>query len=186
MAGLRCPWMSEFIFGTRINTDIIDLDKTLPMMHKALNFVSHVAFRNGIILMITRYPQHIPIIERMALEAGEYSHCKTWKQGTFTDSTSSFGSVIRLPDLCIFFHTHDKLNEPHMAIEETSKMLVPTMAICDTDTDPSLISYPIPANDDSMSSIELYAKIFKQAILNAKKKRNELEDAGVIIDYTAD
>lgn len=178
--------MSDFIFGTRINTDIIDLDKTVPMMQKALNFISHVAFKNGIILFMTRYAQHIPLIERTAAEAGEYSHCKPWKEGTFTDSTRRFGSVIRLPDLCIFFHTHEKLNEAHLAINEASKMFIPTVAICDTDVDPSLITYPIPGNDDSMASIQLYARVVKQAILNAKNKRKQLEQEGVIIDYNLD
>lgn len=95
-----------------------------------------------------------------------------------------FQTVVRLPDLCIFFHTHEKLNEAHTAINEAAKMLIPTVAFCDTDTDPSLIAYPVPGNDDSIVSVQLYASLVKQAILKAKKKREELEKSGVIIDYT--
>lgn len=177
-AGLRCPWMSDFIFGTRIKTDVIDLEKTVPMFQKALNFAAHIAFRRGIILFISRYAQHIPIVERTALEVGEYSHCKQWKNGTFTDSTRRFGSVIRLPDLCIFLHTQDKLNESHLAVKEAAQMLIPTIGICDTDVDPSQITYPIPANDDSITSLQLYCNLFKQAILRGKAKREELEKQG--------
>jgi len=115
-AGLRCPWMSDFIFGTRIKTDVIDLEKTIPMFQKALNFDAHIAFRRGVILFISRYAQHIPIVERTALEVDEYSHCKQWKNGTFTDSTRRFGSVIRLPDVCIFMHTQYKLNESNIRL----------------------------------------------------------------------
>ena len=152
-------------------------------MKKALNFIAHVAFRKGVILFISRYGQHIPLIEQTAVEVGEYSHCKPWKSGTFTDSTRRFGSVIRLPDLCIFFHTHEKLNEPHGALAEADKMLIPTVAICDTDIDPSQITYPIPANDDTLVSQQLYAGLVKKVILNAKKKRQELEEQGFIIQY---
>ena len=176
--------MSEYIFGTRIKTDIINLDATLPLMKKALNFIAHVAFKNGIILLITRYPQHIPLIERTASEAGEYSNCKPWRKGSFTDSMRRFGSVIRLPDLCIFFHTHEKLNEAHGAINESAKMFIPTIGFCDTDVDPSLITYPVPGNDDSIVSVDLYARLVKEAILIGKKKRQDLESQGVIIDYT--
>ena len=177
--------MSEFIFGTRIKTDIIDLEKTIPNFQRALNFIAHIAFRKGIILFITRYPQHIPLVERTAIECGEYSHCRLWENGIFTDSTRKFGSVIRLPDICIFLHCNDKLNETHGGINEAAKMLIPTVAICDTDIDPSLITYPIPANDDSMASVQLYCQLFKEAILKGKSKREELERKGTIIDYQA-
>lgn len=175
--------MNEFIYGTRINTDIIDLDKTVPMMKNALNFIGHVAFKNGVILLISRYAQHIPLIEKTANEIGEFSHCKPWKNGTFTDSTRRFGSVIRLPDLCIFFHTHDKLSETHGAVLEAAKMMIPTVAICDSDADPSQITYPIPANDDTFVSQILYTNLIKEVILKAKKKRQEFEEQGYEIKY---
>lgn len=175
--------MNEFIYGTRINTDIIDLDQTVPMMKSALNFIGHVAFKKGVILFISRYAQHIPMIEKTAYEVGEFSHCKPWKNGTFTDSTRRFGSVIRLPDLCIFFHTHDKLNETHGAVLETAKMMIPTVAICDSDADPSQITYPIPANDDTFVAQILYTNLIKEVILKAKKKRHELEKQGYDIKY---
>ena len=175
--------MSDFIFGTRLATDIINLDKTVPMLQKALNFTAHIAFRKGVILFITRYGQHIPLVEKTAIEVGEYSHCKLWKNGSFTDSTRRFGSVIRLPDLCIFLHTHEKLNEPHGALIECAKMFIPTVAICDTDIDPSLITYPVPGNDDSITSIQLYCDLFKQAILAGKQKRKELDSQNVQIQF---
>jgi small subunit ribosomal protein S2 len=177
--------MSEFIFGTRINTDIINLEKTVPYLRRALNFAAHIAFRKGIILFITRYPQHIPLVERTALETEEYSHCRLWENGVFTDSTRKFGSVIRLPDLCIFLHCNDKLNETHGAVNEAAKMLIPSIAICDTDIDPSLITYPIPGNDDSMTSVQLYCRLFREAISKAKNKRKDLEAKGTVIEFEA-
>ncbi len=84
--------------------------------------------------------------------------------------------MIRLPELCIFFHTHDKLNEAHLALSEAAKMLIPTIALCDTDIDPSLITYPIPSNDDSVTSIHYFCTLIKQVVLMAKKKRQEIDN----------
>jgi small subunit ribosomal protein S2 len=175
--------MSEYIFGTRIKTDIIDLDKTVPLLRTALQFLAHVAFRKGIILFVTRHAQNIPIVERTAFEVEEYSNCKKWQSGLLTDSTRRFGSVVRLPDVVVFLNTHDSINELHPAIIESAKMIIPTVAICDTDTDPSLISYPIPGNDDSISSVNLYCNLFKQAILAGKQKRKELEANDYVFEF---
>ncbi|KAI0977690.1 hypothetical protein GJ496_010843, partial [Pomphorhynchus laevis] len=56
----------------------------------------------------------------------------------------------------------------HPAVIEASKALIPTIGLVDTDTDPSLITYPIPANDDTIQSINLFCDIFKSCILQSK------------------
>jgi small subunit ribosomal protein S2 len=45
--------------------------------------------------------------------------------------------------------------EDHLAIEEARKQGVPVIAMVDTNSDPSQVNYPIPANDDAVSSIKL-------------------------------
>ena len=52
-------------------------------------------------------------------------------------------------------------------------MNIPTVGIVDTDCEPNIISYPVPGNDDSIESQQLYLHLFKQAILLGKKKRKE-------------
>lgn len=59
------------------------------------------------------------------------------------------------------------------AITECAKMLIPTVGIVDTDSDPRLICYPVAGNDDSPSSVSLYCKYFKTAILRGKELRNK-------------
>jgi small subunit ribosomal protein S2 len=55
----------------------------------------------------------------------------------------------QLPDAVIFTsQLKDKL-----AIQECLRLGIPTISIVDTNCDPDLIPYPIPANDDSSSSI---------------------------------
>ncbi|CAF4709180.1 unnamed protein product [Rotaria sp. Silwood2] len=78
VTGMRNPWMSQYIYGHRLDVDIIHLDKTLPMLYSALNFLAYIAYRQGIILSLTRYPAHVPLVERAARDCGEYAHCRKW------------------------------------------------------------------------------------------------------------
>ena len=171
--GSRNPFMVPYLFGNRLGTDIIDLEQTLPLFQDALNFTAHIAFRNGVILFISHNLQTLPLVEKLAMECEEYSHCRRWKSGTLTNSIIQFGSIVRLPDLVIFLSTHDNVFEEHQAVVEAAKMNIPTVGIVDSSCDPRLVTYPIPGNDDSPSSIELYCKLFKQAIMAGKNKRKE-------------
>jgi small subunit ribosomal protein S2 len=61
----------------------------------------------------------------------------------------------------------------HTAIRDSAKMNIPTIGIVDSNCSPDLVSYVVPGNDDSPASVDLYCKLFKEAILRGKKKRNE-------------
>lgn len=174
--------MTDYIFGTRLDTDIIDLEKTQSLFKDALNFLAHVVFRKGMILFVTREPASIPLVDNLAKETGEYSHCREWMRGTLSDSVHRFKTVVRLPDLVVFLNTNDSFNEQHPAVHEAANMLIPTIGIVDTNTDPNLISYPIPGNDDTLQSIELYCDLFKKTILAAKEKRVELEKQNIMFE----
>jgi len=41
----------------------------------------------------------------------------------------------------------------------------------DSNSNPNLISFPIPGNDDTPSAVEFYCNLFKEAILRGKQKR---------------
>jgi small subunit ribosomal protein S2 len=56
------------------------------------------------------------------------------------------------------------------AVREATKLHVPIVAICDTNADPSLVRYPIPANDDAIKTIQLIADYIKAAIETGKAK----------------
>ena len=45
----------------------------------------------------------------------------------------------------------------HIAVEEATKLGIPVIAIVDTNCDPEAIDYPIPANDDAIRSVRLFA-----------------------------
>lgn len=59
------------------------------------------------------------------------------------------------------------IKEDNLAIMEARKMGVPVIAIADTNTNPSQIDYPIPANDDAISSIRIILAYAFKAIKEA-------------------
>jgi small subunit ribosomal protein S2 len=180
-AGCRNPQMAPYLFGSRQDVDVFDLDTTLSHVHRALNFTAHIAYRGGVVLFVSRNRQLMPLVERTARESGEYAHCRYWLGGTFTDSVSKFGTLTRLPDLCVFLNTLNNVFLKHIGITDCAKMMIPAVGVVDSNCDPALVTYPIPGNDDSPSAMDLYCRLFKQVILNAKakRKRDILLDTGV-------
>ncbi len=59
----------------------------------------------------------------------------------------------------------------HNALKEARKLGIKTVGIVDTNADPSLVDYPIPANDDAIKAIQLIADYVKQAIEQGKAKQ---------------
>lgn len=67
----------------------------------------------------------------------------------------------------------------HIAVAEAQKLNIPVFAMVDTNSDPSDIDFPIPANDDAFKSISIITKYIGRSIeegLNERKK--DKEDAG--------
>ena len=79
--------------------------------------------------------------------------------GGIKDMNSRPGAVL------IFDIVHDA-----NAVREAKKMRIPTVALTDTNADPSLVTYPIPANDDAIKTIQLVADYVKTAIESGKSK----------------
>ncbi len=50
------------------------------------------------------------------------------------------------------------------AVKEATKLHVPVVAIVDTNADPTVATYPIPANDDAIKSLQLIVDYLKQAV----------------------
>jgi small subunit ribosomal protein S2 len=72
----------------------------------------------------------------------------------------------RVPE-AIFVFSMDK---DDLAIKEARKKGVKIVALCDTDCNPELVDYPIPANDDAISSINYIIGKVKEVILKNKPK----------------
>jgi small subunit ribosomal protein S2 len=62
------------------------------------------------------------------------------------------------------------------AVREATKLKIPIVALTDTNADPSLVKYPIPANDDAIKTIQLMADYFASAVNEGKNKSKKHED----------
>lgn len=73
------------------------------------------------------------------------------------------GSIADLNRLPAALFIVDTVKE-HIAVDEAIKLGIPTIAINDTNSDPSIIDFPIPANDDASKSIELIMNVMVKAV----------------------
>jgi small subunit ribosomal protein S2 len=75
----------------------------------------------------------------------------------------NLGSIADLSRLPSALFVIDIIKE-HIAVAEARKLNIPTFAIVDTNTNPNLIDFPIPGNDDASKSISLILRLMTQAI----------------------
>lgn len=79
----------------------------------------------------------------------------------------------KLPDALFVWD----IKEEETAITEALTRNIPIIAVCDTNVNPELVNYPIPANDDSTKTISLLLGTIKDVILEAKKNIKPAEAA---------
>ena len=89
----------------------------------------------------------------------------------------TLGSIIDLTRLPSALFIVD-VSKEHIAVREAKRLGIPVFAMVDTNSDPSDIEFPIPANDDASKSISLIVGILCQAIeegLNERKLEKDKE-----------
>ena len=72
----------------------------------------------------------------------------------------------RLPGIVFVVDT----KKEHIAVKEARKMNIPVVAMLDTNADPTIIDYPIPANDDAAKSISLITSKIADIVIEARQK----------------
>lgn len=89
----------------------------------------------------------------------------------------NLGSIAELTRLPSALFIVDIVKE-HIAVAEARKLGIPTFAMVDTNSDPSLVDFPIPANDDATKSIELIVNVMIQSITEGlEERKNAPEEA---------
>src|SRR6201746_2161583 len=67
-----------------------------------------------------------------------------------------------LPDILFIIDT----NKEKLAVEEANKLNIPVVAILDSNSDPTGVTFPIPGNDDAIRAITLYCDLIAGAVLD--------------------
>jgi len=63
------------------------------------------------------------------------------------------------------------IKREHIAVAEAQKLNIPTFGVVDTNSDPTLVDYAIPANDDAAKSIAIIARVMTDAIVEGLSER---------------
>ncbi len=93
------PKMDQFIFGSRNKVHIINLEKTLPLFHDAMNFIGATAARRGKILFVATKRQAQEIVKEEATRAGMPYINHRWLGGLLTNYKTIRQTIKRLKDL---------------------------------------------------------------------------------------
>jgi small subunit ribosomal protein S2 len=96
----------------------------------------------------------------------------TRERAKLEKTLGSISDLNRLPSALFIV---DILKE-HIAVAEAKKLNIPTFAIVDTNSDPKLVDFPIPANDDASKSISLIMDIVTKAVEEGLMERKVDKD----------
>ena len=75
----------------------------------------------------------------------------------------NFEGIIEMTDIPAAMFIIDTKHE-QIAVAEANRLKIPVIGLVDTNSDPTLISHPIPGNDDSSKSIRLIVEIIMEAV----------------------
>lgn len=90
---------------------------------------------------------------------------------THTKLERVFGGISqlnRLPNALIILD----VNHEHLAVAEATRLGIKTIGIVDTNSDPNIVDYAIPANDDASKSIQVIMNYLTSAIQEGLDERN--------------
>ncbi|HDI82937.1 MAG TPA: 30S ribosomal protein S2 [candidate division WOR-3 bacterium] len=87
------------------------------------------------------------------------------KRDKMTKYFEGIKDMVRIPDVMYVVDIRKEIN----AVREARIVGIPVIGIVDTNSDPNLVDYPIPANDDAIESIQLITKVITSAIAEGLK-----------------
>ena len=68
----------------------------------------------------------------------------------------------------------------HIAVDEARKLGIPIIALVDSNVDPDLVDFPIPANDDAMKSVQLFTRVIADACIEGAKAGDTARDMAAV------
>ena len=211
------PKMKEYIYTSRDEIYIIDLQKTAKKIDEAYEALKEIVTNGGKVLFVGTRKQAQEAIKEEAIRSNSYYVTERWLGGTLTNFKTIRRRVRRLEEiekmetdgtfdllpkkeviglkkeyakldnLLCGIREMNKLpqaiyivdpSKEEIAIKEARKLNIPVFGIVDTNCDPDMVDYVIPANDDAIRAVKLITSVMANAIIEA--------NGGEIIDYVSD
>lgn len=85
---------------------------------------------------------------------------------------SGIQSMVKLPGAIVVVDAHKE----NIAVREANQLKIPVFALVDTNTNPSNINFPIPANADLQSSVALVMNVLKDSIQEGLKMYEDIKE----------
>jgi len=197
------PKMSPYVFGLKNNIYVIDLEKTMEKLEKAVNFMKGIKENKGKILFAETRIQSQFLTEQIAKSLNMPYVLSRWIGGLITNFKPIRKRVEYFIDLekkkaagelkkytkkeqQKFDKEIEKLRKRFEGIKELDKLPdaifvlsvkyqmivireariknIPVIGFVDTDSDPTLIDYPIPSNEDSLSALKFMLEQIGEAL----------------------
>ena len=210
------PKMKEYIFTSRDDIYIIDLQKTAKKIEEAYAALLEIAKNGGKTIFVGTRKQAQEAVKEEATKSDSYYVTERWLGGTLTNFRTIRNRVKRLEqiekmeqdgtfdllpkkeviglkkeyaklnNLLCGIRAMDKLpqamiivdpSKEEIAIREARKLNIPVFGIVDTNCDPDMVDYVIPANDDAIRAVKLIIGVMNNAIIEA--------NGGTITDYVS-
>ena len=210
------PKMKEYIFTSRDEIYIIDLQKTAKKIEEAYAALLEIAKNGGKTIFVGTRKQAQEAVREEATKSDSYYVTERWLGGTLTNFRTIRNRVKRLEqiekmeqdgtfdllpkkeviglkkeyaklnNLLCGIRAMDKLpqamiivdpSKEEIAIREARKLNIPVFGIVDTNCDPDMVDYVIPANDDAIRAVKLIIGVMNNAIIEA--------NGGAITDYVS-
>ena len=203
------PKMKPYVWSGKNVFQIIDLQKSKKMLVEAINFLTSVKKKGGMILFVGTGLAAKDIVKNVAEELNMPYVVERWLGGTLTNFPtisrridylknlenqkksgefekytkyetlklekkiiklkkylSGLLNLNRLPDaVWVSSGNYDKI-----AAVEAIKKSIPVAGIVNTNSDPALFNYPIPANDTALNSVSFILNSVKDALINVKSE----------------
>lgn len=210
------PKMKEYIFTSRDDIYIIDLQKTAKMIEEAYAALLEIAKNGGKTIFVGTRKQAQEAAKEEALKSDSFYVTERWLGGTLTNFKTIRNRVkrleqiekmeqdgtfdllpkkeviglkkeyVKLDKVLCGIRSMDKLpqamiivdpSKEEIAIREARKLNIPVFGIVDTNCDPDMVDYVIPANDDAIRAVKLILGVMNNAIIEA--------NGGNITDYVS-
>ena len=207
------PKMKEYIYTSRDDIYIIDLQKTVKQIEEAYEALKKIAANGGTVLYVGTKKQAGEAMEESANRTNMFFVNERWLGGTLTNFRTIKNRIKRLDEIekmendgvfealpkkevIKIRKEYDKLNKnlrgirnmkklpnaliivdprsEETAIKEARKLKIPVFGIVDTNCDPDMVDYVIPANDDAVRAVKLVIGALTNAI--AEVNGNEMMD----------
>ena len=207
------PKMKEYIYTSRDDIYIIDLQKTVKQIEEAYEALKKIAANGGTVLYVGTKKQAMEAMEESANRTNMFFVNERWLGGTLTNFRTIKNRIKRLDEIekmendgvfealpkkevIKIRKEYDKLNKnlrgirnmkklpnaliivdprsEETAIKEAKKLKIPVFGIVDTNCDPDMVDYVIPANDDAVRAVKLVIGALTNAI--AEVNGNEMMD----------